>query len=84
VATAQITVAKDGRILASRMIESSGNVAMDRSVQDALDKVRRVPVLKPGAPSEPEQFTVTIRFNTENKIESLNWPPKSSDGAAGK
>jgi len=79
-----VTIAKDGRVVASRITQSSGNSVMDRSVQAALDNVQRIPGFKMSSTNQTEMLTVTIGFRAENHLESLDWPPKSSSSAAGK
>jgi TonB family protein len=60
-----VTIARDGKVVISRITRSSSNAAVDRSVQVALDRVRRVAPL-PDDASE-DQRTVTINFNVKAK-----------------
>jgi TonB family protein len=56
---AKITIARDGSVISAMITRSSGNAAVDDSVQLALDRVRQVP---PPPSSEKEKVTVTINF----------------------
>jgi colicin import membrane protein len=64
-AVASVTIARDGTILEARIIRSSGNPAVDRSVRAALDRVTRTPPFPDGA-TETER-TITINFNAQAK-----------------
>ena len=65
-ATASVTIAKNGDVVSARLIRSSGNGEIDRSVQMTLDRVRRAVPL-PDSASE-SQRTVTIKFNAKVKL----------------
>jgi TonB family protein len=57
---AEITIARDGRVVTAIITRSSGNAAVDQSVQSTLDRVRQVPPLPPN--SEQDKLTITINF----------------------
>jgi len=57
---AEITVARDGRVVSAIITRSSGNAAVDQSIQLTLDRVRQVPPLPPN--SEKDKVPVTINF----------------------
>jgi colicin import membrane protein len=63
VAMIKVTIARDGRIISSRIIKPSDSPLMDRSVQKAMDSVRSegLPPF-PAGMTESEQ-TFTIEFN---------------------
>lgn len=61
-----VTIARDGTVISSRIIDNSGNATVDRSVQDALDRVKFAAPLPEGA--KEDERTVTINFNTESKL----------------
>jgi outer membrane biosynthesis protein TonB len=42
IAKARIVIARDGRVLSSEIIESSGQPAMDRSVREVLDRIKNI------------------------------------------
>lgn len=58
--TAEITIARNGTVVRSRIVSYSGNAVVDGSVQSALNRVRSVPAMPPG--SEQSRITVTIDF----------------------
>jgi len=80
--TVQITVAKDGRILASHITQPSGNAILDRSVQNLLETVRVIPGFKTNSSNQVDQTTLILGFSAENLTERLNWTPATSAGAA--
>ncbi|MEW6159377.1 MAG: energy transducer TonB, partial [Verrucomicrobiota bacterium] len=59
----RIVVARDGRIISDDILQRSGNVSLDKSVQQALDRVRRrgLPPFPEG--SKDAQRSFTINFN---------------------
>jgi TonB family protein len=63
--TVSVTIARDGKVILARITNASGNSAVDRSVQTALD---RVPYAVPlPEDSKENQRTVDIRFNAKAK-----------------
>jgi TonB family protein len=64
-ATVSVTIARDGTVMLARIIHSSGNAAVDRSVQVTLDRVKYAAPLPDDA--KEEQRTVTINFNVKAK-----------------
>lgn len=62
---ASVTIARDGTILKAKITRFSGNRDVDRSVQDALDRVTKVAPL-PSTATE-DQRTVDINFNVKAK-----------------
>jgi TonB family protein len=64
-ATARVTIARDGTVLSARITRPSGNREVDRSVQEALDRVRHAVPLPDEA--RENQRTVPINFNVKAK-----------------
>jgi TonB family protein len=64
--TAEITIARDGRVISATITRFSGNSAVDQSVQATLDRVR-VAVPLPDDAKE-DRRTVTINFNLKAKL----------------
>lgn len=62
---ASVTIARDGRVVSSKIVRFSGDSVVDHSVQATLDRVRRVPPLPEN--SNDDQRTVTINFNVRAK-----------------
>lgn len=62
----QIVVARDGRVVSAKITSRSGNAALDRSVQSALDRVRKLRPFPEGA-TDPER-TFNLNFNLASKI----------------
>jgi TonB family protein len=63
VVAVSVTIGRDGTVILARITNPSGNSAVDRSVQAALDRVRNVPPLPDDA--KEDQRTVDIRFNAK-------------------
>ncbi len=61
VALVTIVIARNGRVLRAEISRRSGNTALNRSVQRALDKVKSLPPFPETA--REEQRTFTIEFN---------------------
>jgi len=68
VTDAKIVVLRDGTVTLSEIVNKSGDTAMDRSVQRALNAVRHLPPFPPGAQEAERSFI--IRFNLEAKREA--------------
>jgi TonB family protein len=62
---ASVTIARNGEVLASSIVQSSGNPLVDHSVKATLDRVTTAPPLPEGA--KEDQRTVTINFNVKAK-----------------
>ncbi|HYG24183.1 MAG TPA: TonB family protein [Verrucomicrobiae bacterium] len=60
-AVASIVIAKDGTVISARIVKSSGNTAVDRSVRTTLDNVKFAAPL-PATETAPQR-EVTINFN---------------------
>jgi len=60
-----VTIARDGTVISSRITRSSGNPAVDRSVQVTLNRVKFAAPLPDDA--KENQRTVTINFNVRAK-----------------
>jgi TonB family protein len=58
-------IRKDGRVSQARIIKRSGVASLDRSVQEALDRVREVVPFEAGATEDSR--TYTIGFNLRSK-----------------
>lgn len=77
---AAVTIAKNGRVLSSHIVQPSGNEVLDKSVQKALDSVRHAPPFKSATINHLDQLTINIIF-TARTLESMDWPPKDSHNA---
>lgn len=62
----EVTVAKDGRVLSSRIIKRSGNSTLDRSVQDVLNRVKKVRPLPDGTTDEKREFRINFKLTSTN------------------
>jgi len=60
VTKASVTVARDGRVISARIVGSSGDVWMDKSVREALDKVRVVAPFENGAKENHRTFIINF------------------------
>jgi TonB family protein len=63
--TVKVTIASDGTVLSSRILERSGDAPVDASVQRTLDRVTYVAPFPEG--SSDKQRTYTINFNPQIK-----------------
>jgi TonB family protein len=64
-ADVKIVVARDGAILSAEIIKTSGEPALDKSVERALRAVTSLPAFPPGARDQQRSFL--LRFNLEAK-----------------
>lgn len=61
----RVVIARDGTVISAHIIESSGDDAVDASVQQALDRVTTIQPFPDGATES--QRTYTIKFNLKAK-----------------
>lgn len=61
-----VTIARDGSVVSARIIDQSGNSAVDTSVEMTLDRVKFVAPLPDGA--KEDQRTVNIVFDVKSKL----------------
>jgi len=64
-AVATVTITREGNVISARLIRSSGNAVVDRSVQATLDRVKFIAPFPEGA--KEQQRTFTINFNLKAK-----------------
>jgi TonB family protein len=64
-ADVEVVIRKDGRVTQARIVKRSGVASLDRSVQEALDRVREVVPFEAGATEASR--TYTIGFNLRSK-----------------
>ena len=69
VALIRVTIARSGRIVASRIIRPSGSSTMDRTVQRAMDRVRvdGLPPFPSGATDSERSFTIEFNLKSKNR-----------------
>ena len=60
-ATVSVTIAKEGKVVSARIIQSSGNALIDRAVQATLDRVTFIAPFPDGA--KDDERTYRINFN---------------------
>jgi TonB family protein len=60
-----VTISRNGDVINYHVIKSSGNAAMDRSIQNVLQTVTFIEPFP--ASSHDQERTVTIRFNLHTK-----------------
>ncbi len=65
-ATISVTIARDGTVISARIVQSSGNGEVDKSVQSVLDRVKFVAPLPENA--KEDQRTVEIVFDVKSKL----------------
>jgi len=69
VALIRVTIARSGRIVASRIIRPSGSSTMDRTVQRAMDRVRAdgLPPFPSGATDSERSFSIEFNLKSKNR-----------------
>jgi colicin import membrane protein len=65
IAVVRVTITRDGRVVGARFVERSKSASMNKSVQRALDAVKKLPPF-PEFLKEPER-SFTIEFNLKAK-----------------
>lgn len=65
----RIVIARDGRVVSSTITSRSGSPALDRSVQEALDRVRNIGRPFPAGTTDQER-TFVINFNLKARLGS--------------
>jgi protein TonB len=63
-ATVKITVLRNGTIRSAKIVSRSGNSTLDNSVQEALNRVRRLPPFPSGSSDSERVFS--INFNLKS------------------
>ena len=64
IAKVSVTIRRDGRVLSKRIIRKTGDAALDRSVQRALDRVRTIGKSFPSGSRDPQR-TFTLDFTPQ-------------------
>lgn len=67
IAKARIVIARDGRVVSSQITGSSGQPAMDRSVQDVLDRIKNIGRPFPQGAKDQERSFI-LNFNLKAKL----------------
>jgi TonB family protein len=60
-----VTIDRDGNVMSGHITKHSGNAAMDRSIENTLEKVTFIEPFPAG--SKDQQRTYTIKFNLQAK-----------------
>src|SRR5687767_7588023 len=68
VVIAQVVVHRTGKIISARIVDRSGNVAIDKSVQSALDRVDHLPPFPQGATDQERTFTIEFSLKAKRLI----------------
>ena len=64
IAKVSVTIRRDGRVLSARIISRTGDAALDRSVQRALDHVKKIgKPFPPGSKDSQRTFTLDFKPN---------------------
>jgi TonB family protein len=58
----EVIIARDGAVLSARITKKSGNPALDKSVRQALDRVKQVPPFPEGATEDKRTFNILFRL----------------------
>jgi protein TonB len=63
IAELAFTIDRQGRVLASRVVRTSGSAALDQETIDTVKRAQPFPEPPPNMPGETFEFTVPIKFN---------------------
>jgi TonB family protein len=64
----EIVVARDGRVLSSTVIRSSGDAQLDRSVRQALDRVTKLKAFPEGAKDLQRTFRISFELKSKRQF----------------
>ncbi len=64
----EIVVARDGRVISADIIKRSGDAALDKSVRDALDRVRTLPAFPEGARDLTRTFKINFTLKAKRQL----------------
>src|SRR5688572_29688484 len=64
----KVVVHRTGKIVSARITDRSGNVAIDKSVQSALDRVDHLPPFPQGATDQERTFTIEFSLKAKRLI----------------
>jgi TonB family protein len=67
-AMVKVTIRRDGRVIGARIIRRSGNSALDRSVQQALDRVKFIAPFPDGARDDQREFTIDFSLKAKRAL----------------
>ena len=65
---ARITIARDGTVINGRLIESSGNAAVDRSVTSTLNRVKYIAPFPEGSQDQERTYTITFDISLKKAL----------------
>jgi len=65
---AEIIVARDGSIISARILDPSGDAAMDKSIRQVLDRVRSLPAFPEGSKDERRTFRLTFSLKAKHQL----------------
>ena len=68
VVVVKVVVHRTGKIISARITDRSGNVAIDKSVQSALDRVDHLPPFPQGATDQERTFTIEFSLKAKRLI----------------
>ena len=64
-----VTIARDGTVISSRIIEKAGDAPVDKSVQRTLDRVTFIAPLPDGATDKERSYTINFNPKAKRTIE---------------
>jgi protein TonB len=64
----RIVISKDGRVISAQVIGRSGDVGLDKSVREALDRVRLFPPFPEGAKDSERTFNIEFSLKAKRLI----------------
>jgi TonB family protein len=64
----EVTIWRDGTVIRSKIVRRSGNPALDKSVENVLERVRTVPAFPAGAKDDQRTFNITFRLKANRLL----------------
>lgn len=64
----EIVVARDGRVMSAKIVDKSGNAALDKSVRQALDRVPRLPAFPVTTSDETRTFYINFQLDAKRQF----------------
>ena len=67
-AKVEIVIARDGKVVSAKITSKSGDTVVDKSVLQALDRVRRLPAFPAGATDETRTFNLNFNLKPKRQL----------------
>ena len=67
-AVVAVTIARDGTVITSHITQSSGNAAVDKSIQSTLERVRFTTAFRKGATEDQRELEITFSVKAAKQL----------------